>query len=439
MRYAIALMLVLAIIAQEPPPAFATSSCLEWTHPGSNINRRSLEETVKALTRQTPHLRETLFAKYRRTVVLIEDDDRGPSLEKAFADHPSFTEKDKERVRRAFRTTGKQFWGIGGLAKVPIPPELVAIRQTLALAVDTSLFTAEHIRRGFRIANFLFGRDRTVACAEFLPAPDQPAAIVLNKLEVQDESFIYTFWHSEECSNAGGGEKRDASRPVAATPPPPLPAERGGLVIAAAPPPPVPPPRKTIRTAALDDTVTLHGYYVKLNEVTKDLWRVEGRQNRDQSEQLLQALADGRVQLYQWTKPGECPTITFGFLEANYDAVRSTAIQVEADGEVVSDPPRLNASTNAVVQPTCKGHVKVTVPRTLYQTQEKRARMAVQGDPRLSIRYPPSRRVTSCSGRGDDAKTCGRSKPWAADTSEFYARVYRNDPARNIEYFFVIE
>lgn len=194
-----------------------------------------------------------------------------------------------------------------------------------------------------------------------------------------------------------------------------------------------------IRVAALDDTVTLHGYYVKLNEVTEKLWRVEGRQNRDLSEEMLKALAEGRVQLYRWNKPGECPTITFGFLEADYDAFRNTIIRVEADGKVIYGRFRLNAVANAIVQPTCKGQVSITVPRALYQTAEKRARMAVQADPRISLHYPPSRRLTSCSGRGDDAKVCGRSKPWTAETSEFYARVYRADPARNIDYFFVVK
>lgn len=234
-------------------------------------------------------------------------------------------------------------------------------------------------------------------------------------------------WHVDACNNWVYCPGAPAT--IASTPPTPAPLTP-------------PATRKTIEVTTLEDNVTLHAYFIKLNDISKQLVRKEGRQNRDLSDAMLDALSEKdpakKVEYFEWKKDGPCPAVKFAFLEANYDAARGKPIQVVGEGTENGDiPDKFSATANVVSPRLCKGYASVTVPRELFQTAEKRARMAVEADSRLSVYYPPSKRVTSCSGRGDDSQLCGRSK-WVNETSEFYGRVLRVDPARNIEYFFVI-
>lgn len=376
--------------------AFA-EPCLEWTHPGSNVNRRSLEDTVRVMTRENPSHYDKLHKKYQAGVITMED------VEQAIAEHPTYTASDKERVRRAFRSTQKQFWGIGGLAKVPIPQDLAAIRQTLALMIDTSAYVPTTIERDFQISNFLFGTREPVPCAVFRPAPGQLERIVLNKFVIEDGDYLYTYWHSEECSNTGRGGRHPKPRTPVATTPAPTPLA-----------PPTTPKRATVPIEMEGSAPDGHTSLAMVWEVVSGekgaafLKKIRDKSSRELTQAISEDLDNGSIAPYQGLG-----NIRFTMRGMDWNALAGShvGLNVRTLGHGRVFPQGVSAERNVRTLPLANGEAKLTIERRLVGESSQRMTELVDLPPGVSIVHRSATKM-SCGETSDGLCGNGPTREW---------------------------
>ncbi|MBI4085554.1 MAG: hypothetical protein HY432_03585 [Candidatus Liptonbacteria bacterium] len=205
MKRVIALVVFLASFAF---PAFAQEQqCLKWTHPGGDVNQRTLEETVADLGLPTKEDEAKVYDVLRRSVVQTSD---------ILAEIAKLGNKtERERLTKLVRATKKQFFAKEAVEKL-LPAELA---QTVIVNanLDTSLYESEVASAGYAVDSMVFGRDKKATCVVFQPAPGQPQQVLIHNFTVElSDGNEWTIAHSTICSNAG---KKKKSKRVAKTAP----------------------------------------------------------------------------------------------------------------------------------------------------------------------------------------------------------------------------
>lgn len=360
------------------PPAFAAKECLTWSHPGQDVNTRSLRETVDTLGFPEEVHRE-MYEKYQKSVVQM------PHVE-AVLDELDYKDDRRKAVIDEFKKSKKQFWGIGGLKLLQLPDEF---RQKLEVMIDGDAYETREIREGYRLENFLFGVNKKAKCAVFRPAPGQLKVVTLNLIEVEHAGDIYTIEHSEVCSNAG--KKKRKAPPTAKAPAQPA----------------------SFQPTATLDRITFHTFLLKKTEESMEFVRGQF-DSRDAKAEFINRVYTGKVPLHT-----PCVNITYEFV--NFSGLEGMTVEMGSDGEKPDVKPMGSVGEGkGYARKVCNGHYIIEVPRKSIAKPSVHRILLNRGNFR-SVHYPPSAVLVTRKG-------------------EINAIAHERDPQENnIEFFVVVE
>ena len=188
--------------------------CLQWTHPGRDANRRSLEETVADLGLPTKEDEAKVFGILRPTVVLMSD----VLTEIAKVGDRS----ERERYIKLVLATQKKFFAKEAIEKLGLSAEVV---QTILVGanLDMSLYRSEIVGAGYTVGRMVFGKDKKADCVVLQPAPGQPQTIVIHDFRVAlSDGNEWDIVHSTICSNAALKGRRPVVKAAEPKPAPPV-------------------------------------------------------------------------------------------------------------------------------------------------------------------------------------------------------------------------
>lgn len=381
--------LAIALLSVTATPAFAAKECLTWSHPGQDVNTRTLRETVAALG-FPEGVREKAHQKYAEKVVQM------PHVETVL-DELGYKDAKRKAVIDEFRKSKKQFWGFGGLKLLQLPPN---VRQRLE--VMTADRDTKEISAGYRLENFLYGKDKKAPCAVFQPAKGEPQTVTLNIIEVEHEGTIYTVEHSEICSNAG---KKTRPAPTAKALPKP-----------------------TAKVVSLESSIPVHTTIAAVYEVIKTdfLKRIQGKQPRELLDEVKLGKADGSIRYYEgkgsvrftmddmeWAKLAGAPV-----------ALGKSLLSTE---EVL--PSDIGPGKNAARVELSQGQAKLTLPRSAITEASRRTTELFVPDNIDVVYLGPV--LKSC---GLVSVGCGGGQP-----KEWYRQVHELGWQWTAVYFFVVK